>query len=135
MIFTTLSKSEQKMRYLMAKEPSPIGKFLIQQNLIASRLIRLVAHFRPKVSKLEKATLGRLITITKGVLPKQANGQIFLQRLEEYAAQRNEIIHHLDQAYIHSGFNDLYHRVSVVKKAGNVVLGKSEALFRQHKVS
>jgi len=131
MRFNTLNKDEEKLRYFMAKEQTPIGKILIQQNLISTRLIRLLKHFEyESLEKLKRQTMGRLIKATEHVLPPNKKNLEFIKKLQDYLSLRNELIHNMDSSvYIEKGQNELYHKTKLIKKLGNVVLGKSESIF------
>lgn len=135
MKFITESKSEQQLRHFMAKEKTPIGKFLIQQNLISARLIQLLNYFNySDLEKLKKFTLGRLVIGTGRVLLSDKDCR-FIDYLHKYTILRNTVIHNLDSSvYTSKTQNELYHEIKKVNKIGNIVLGKLESVFIRYKI-
>ncbi len=120
----------------MAKERTPVGKHLIQQNLISIYLIKLLNHFHyENLDKLKKFTLGRLIIATELVLPPTEKNSKFIKYLHEYNILRNGVVHNLNlSTYPDNSQNEIFHKIKSVNRIGNIILGKMESLFIKNKI-
>lgn len=134
-----MANKKVTMMTLMAKEKSPVGKVVVQQNIVAQKLINIIGIITKLKGvpydevKLKKMTLGSLIRLfSNNFKPTNEKEKSLLEILDEYNTGRNKFIHHLNNGILEeANIQDIYKETKQLKKIGNRVISKLNSLERK----
>lgn len=132
-----MNQSDRKnLMTIMAKEKTPIGKVVVQQNIISQKLIKsiqIVSDLNTEkysTEKLSKMTLGGLVTLfITNFTPVSKKTDSLLEMLSKYNIGRNHFIHKMNDGKLYeANTNDIYHETKQLHLVGNRIIGKLNSL-------